>query len=654
MSQPTSSFEMNSLSTKTTPTISDFILGQDVAATNLLKKFPAPLFLFGGTMTGNIDMGANDIRDVDIISFDNLLEYTITKIGTDLVFDVPGIGDTHKLGIMGTIRYSFGVPAADWNGNNIINLGTLNTNTIPAGPDTFAMLTTTQTLTSKTLTTPTIGDFTNATHDHEDTAGGGNLNSIAITDFDTSVSANSAVTANTAKVTNATHTGDATGATVLTISNDSVTYSKMQNVVANNVFLGNNSGVDSIVEELTGTEATAMLNLFTSTLQGLTPLSGGGTTNFLRADGTWDVPAGIGITSINANTTAAQVIAGSLNRITVNSVTGTTTLDIDAAYVGQASITTLGTITTGVWNGTAITGANINAASTDLTDSASIARSTDNLSFFANTTSQNLADIMTDATGTNALVFAESPTLVTPALGTPSALVLTNATDLPFSGLADGIDGQLITWDSNGVVATVDVGTSGNVLTSNGLGLPPTFQSTGNVVGPGSATDNAIARFDTGTGELIQNSVMSITDAGVLFLDAAQTHSISTNSGATIIDVPADGQFHIFADSVQEYEFGVFEADFFDNAILNAQSVDSQTYSFFDGSTQSEAVSQTGFQWNIELSLFLQSFGVGAQDTALRGVFFKPDGLKMFFVGVTGVATPGIHVYEYALTTAWD
>jgi hypothetical protein len=32
----------------------------------------------------------------------------------------------------------------------------------------------TQTLTNKTLTTPTIGDFTNATHDHADAAGGGN------------------------------------------------------------------------------------------------------------------------------------------------------------------------------------------------------------------------------------------------------------------------------------------------------------------------------------------------------------------------------------------------------------------------------------------------------------------------------------------------
>ena len=38
----------------------------------------------------------------------------------------------------------------------------------------------TQTLTNKTLTTPTIADFTNATHDHEDAAGGGQLNATNV------------------------------------------------------------------------------------------------------------------------------------------------------------------------------------------------------------------------------------------------------------------------------------------------------------------------------------------------------------------------------------------------------------------------------------------------------------------------------------------
>jgi hypothetical protein len=43
--------------------------------------------------------------------------------------------------------------------------------------------------------------------------------------------------------------------------------------------------------------------------------------------------------------------------------------------------------------------------------------------------------------------------------------------------LADGTDGQLITWDSNGVAAVVATGTATHVLTSNGAGAAPTFQA---------------------------------------------------------------------------------------------------------------------------------------------------------------------------------
>ena len=46
-------------------------------------------------------------------------------------------------------------------------------------------------------------------------------------------------------------------------------------------------------------------------------------------------------------------IGGTANRITINS----DSIDIASTYVGQSSITTLGTITTGVWNGTTITAA---------------------------------------------------------------------------------------------------------------------------------------------------------------------------------------------------------------------------------------------------------------------------------------------------------
>lgn len=60
-----------------------------------------------------------------------------------------------------------------------------------------------------------------------------------------------------------------------------------------------------------------------------------------------------------ADTFAGRTITGTTNRITITNGDGVATnpaIDIAATYVGQTSITTLGTITTGVWNGTAITG----------------------------------------------------------------------------------------------------------------------------------------------------------------------------------------------------------------------------------------------------------------------------------------------------------
>ena len=130
--------------------------------------------------------------------------------------------------------------------------------------------------------------------------------------------------------------------------------------------------------------------------------------------------------------------------------------------------------------------------------------------FLGTSSSANLRAALTDETGTGGAVFATSPTLVTPALGTPSALVATNASGtaasltagtvttnanltgvvtssgnataiadkaIGFAKLSDGTDGELITWNASGVIAAVAVGTSTHVLTSNGTGAAPTFQA---------------------------------------------------------------------------------------------------------------------------------------------------------------------------------
>lgn len=52
--------------------------------------------------------------------------------------------------------------------------------------------------------------------------------------------------------------------------------------------------------------------------------------------------------------------------------------------------------------------------------------------------------------------------------------------------------------------------------------------STSGVVGPGSSTDNAVARFNGMTGQTIQNSLVTISDAGLL-----TAPSITVTNGAT-------------------------------------------------------------------------------------------------------------------------
>jgi len=66
----------------------------------------------------------------------------------------------------------------------------------------------------------------------------------------------------------------------------------MFGTIPNNTVLGNVSGGATFPAPLTATQLTTLCNAFTSTLKGCVPASGGGTTNFLRADGAW-----VGLTS---------------------------------------------------------------------------------------------------------------------------------------------------------------------------------------------------------------------------------------------------------------------------------------------------------------------------------------------------------------------
>lgn len=76
------------------------------------------------------------------------------------------------------------------------------------------------------------------------------------------------------------------------------------------------------------TGADVTLPLFTSTEAGLTPLSGGGTSNFLRADGTWTTPSGGGsVTSVGLSAPTGFTVTNS--PVTTS---GTLTLSFSAGY----------------------------------------------------------------------------------------------------------------------------------------------------------------------------------------------------------------------------------------------------------------------------------------------------------------------------------
>ena len=155
--------------------------------------------------------------------------------------------------------------------------------------------------------------------------------------------------------------------------------------------------------------------------------------------------------------------------------------------------------------------------------------------FLATPSSANLAAAVTDETGTGALVFANTPTLVTPILGTPTSGNLSSCTadgtnKVGYRNIPQSASDKVTAY----ALASTDVGKYIGVGTSGSIVVPDATYSDSVAI----ANGDAISIFNNTSGNITLTMTITTAYIGGTNTDKA-TITLATRGVATILFVSA-------------------------------------------------------------------------------------------------------------------